>query len=475
MTRRATKIVATAGPSCSSPTMVRRAIEAGVDVVRLNFSHGSHDDHGKVITRVRREAKRAGRHVAILADLMGPKIRIGAIERGAIELVPGKPFTITARSVPGDASVVSTTYKPLAQDVAVGDPILLDDGRLVLRVTRIDGSDVHTEVESGGKLTSNKGLTIPSGSLSAEAITAKDRRDLEFAVSCGVDFVALSFVRSHTDVQKVQRAIKRFGADTPVIAKLERKEAIDDLHAVLRVSDAIMIARGDLGVEMRVEEVPILQKSIIQAASRAGVPVITATQMLESMIELPRPTRAEASDVANAVLDGTDAVMLSGETAAGNYPIQAIEVMDRIVRQAEESSYFAPARRLAQLEEASGSEFLAVARAATAARREARAIAIVAFTASGATARLLSKLRPEVPVFAVNPHERMCRQLNLRWGIHPVQSAFGQSSDAMIRRGEKALLACGWLKRGDVIVEIAGKTPHVHATDMMSVLKIGMR
>lgn len=474
MRPRGTKIIATLGPSASTAALIGRLIASGVDIFRLNFSHGTHETHGALIAAVRSAAKKSGRHVAILADLMGPKIRTGLLAGdGPVTLRKGRPFTITTRSIRGDSRAVSTTYKALPRDAKPGDKLLLDDGRLVVRVKRVKGSDVETVVEVGGPLGSSKGLAIPTGSVSASSLTAKDRVDLAFAIEQGVDWIALSFVRSAADVNRVRRAIQRAGASIPVVAKIERHEAVGEIDAILKASDAVMIARGDLGVEVRTEQVPIIQKTIIDKAGALGVPVITATQMLDSMMERPRPTRAEATDVANAVLDGTDAVMLSGETAAGRHPVEAVRVMAAIVREAEASEYFARTRADARIEDPTGDCFEAVTRAAIAARREACAKAIVAFTESGHTALLLSMLRPEVPVLALTSDDVACRRMALYWGVEAILTPFGKTSDEMIRRGQRRLMELRKLKRGDLIVEVAGTVPHVGATNMMKIFRLG--
>ncbi|HEY6877818.1 MAG TPA: pyruvate kinase, partial [Polyangiales bacterium] len=331
---RRTKIVCTLGPASNTPERIRALVDAGMDCARLNFSHGEHKDHAFVAKTLREVAARAGRPLAILADLSGPKMRIGRFPGGPIELVNGRPFVLTTRDVPGDQNIVSVTYKPLPRDVRKGEAILLDDGLLQLRVERVDGEDVHTVVEVGGTLSNNKGLNMPGSILSAPALTEKDKIDAAFAVhEVKVDYLALSFVRTPEDVREAQQLAKGI----PVIAKIEKPEAVNNLDAILDVAEGAMVARGDLGVEVGSERVPVVQKRIIREVNRRGKLVITATQMLDSMMRNPRPTRAEAADVANAVLDGTDAVMLSAETAAGKYPVETVETMAQICVEAEKS------------------------------------------------------------------------------------------------------------------------------------------
>jgi pyruvate kinase len=338
MMRRA-KIVCTLGPASNTLERIRALVDAGMDCARLNFSHGDHKDHAAVARMLREVAARAGRPISILADLSGPKMRVGRFPGGPIELIPGKPFVLSARDVPGDQNIVSVTYKPLPRDVRPGDPILLDDGLLQLRVERVEGDDVHCVVEIGGTLSNNKGLNMPGSALSAPALTEKDRRDADYAVNeLQVDYLALSFVRTAADVVEAQALAKGI----PVIAKIEKPEAIQNLEAILDVAEGAMVARGDLGVELGSERVPVVQKRIISEVNRRGKLVITATQMLDSMMRNPRPTRAEAADVANAVLDGTDAVMLSGETASGAYPIEAVKMMDAIIRDVEDAQLTDP-------------------------------------------------------------------------------------------------------------------------------------
>ncbi|MGE0456043.1 MAG: pyruvate kinase [Vicinamibacteria bacterium] len=465
---RRTKIVATIGPASRSPQMLERLIDAGVDVVRLNFSHGSHEDHLAVIGAVRRIAAAKGRAVALLQDLSGPKIRTGKVDNGEIQLGDGARVVITTdESVVGTPARISTSYDPLPRDAHPGDRILLDDGNLELRVLSAAGEEVSCEVVHGGVLKSNKGMNLPGVKLSTPALTEKDRRDLAFGVQHGVDYVALSFVRQAADVVECKALIRSQGGTTPVIAKIEKREAVNDLPQILEVTDGIMVARGDLGVELSTEEVPTLQKRIIEMTNGAGKVVITATQMLESMIENARPTRAEASDVANAILDGTDAIMLSAETASGRYPLEAVETMSRIAAYTEENYGFrAPARVTGG---AASMVARSLARVASTVAEELDCKLIVAFTESGATARLISAFRPRSPVAAITPNDESYRRLALWWGVVPVRSEFAPNTDDMLARGEARLQELGLARAGQVVLMLAGQSHTTGATNMLRV------
>ena len=470
---RHTKIVCTLGPASRSPEVIEALIRGGMDVARLNFSHGTHAEHAEVIDRVRAAARRAGRPVGILQDLQGPKIRIGPVAAGVVELKAGAPFSLTTGDTPGDASCVSTTYEALVRDVKVGDRILLNDGLIELRVVQVGRDAVRCQVVCGGLLSSHKGINLPGVKVSAPALTEKDREDLLFGVGQGVDYAALSFVRRAEDVEMARAVIREAGADVPVVAKLERPEAVDDLERILEAADGVMVARGDLGVELPLERVPVLQKRIIEEANRAETPVITATQMLESMTVSPRPTRAEASDVANAIFDGTDAVMLSGETAVGRYPVEAVEMMARIVDEAERSLLSRPALR-----RRSGERRLtfpeATAEAACLVAQDLRARAIVAFTQSGATARLISKYRPRCPVIGVTPHDRIVGRMTLYWGVLPRTLGRVVGTDEMIARVDEALLREGVVSRGDTLVIVAGAPLNQRGgTNFMNLHRVG--
>ncbi len=466
---RRTKIVATIGPASRSPEILERLIEIGVDVVRLNFSHGEHEDHLAVLRSTREIASRLGRPVAVLQDLCGPKIRTGKLRGGApIELVKGERIAITTdESVEGTARLISTTYDPLPQDVRPGDRILLDDGNLELRVLSAGGSEVACEILVGGVLKPAKGMNLPGVKLSTPALTEKDRRDLAFGLSHGVDFVALSFVRQAQDVLEAKELIRSLGGSAPLIAKIEKREAINDLPSILEATDGVMVARGDLGVELSTEEVPTLQKRIIEMANGAGKTVITATQMLESMIEHPRPTRAEASDVANAILDGTDAIMLSAETASGRFPLESVETMARIARYTEEQ--YGP--RTASRFTADPGSMVArsLARVAATVAEELDCKLILVFTTSGSTARLVSQQRPQAPIVAITYLEDVYRRLALSWGVVPLYSSFAASTDEMIVQGEKMLREQGLTQPGDTILMLAGQSHTAGATNMLRV------
>ncbi len=464
-----TKIVATIGPASRSPENLERLITTGVDVVRLNFSHGEHEDHLAVIRSTREISARLDRSVAILQDLCGPKIRTGKLQGGApIELVKGERITITTdESVEGTPRLISTTYDPLPQDVRPGDRILLDDGNLELRVVRAAGSEVACEIVVGGWLKPAKGMNLPGVKLSTPALTEKDKRDLAFGVHHGVDFVALSFVRQAQDVLEAKDLIRSLGGSAPLIAKIEKREAIDDLPSILEATDGVMVARGDLGVELSTEEVPTLQKRIIEMANGAGKTVITATQMLESMIEHPRPTRAEASDVANAILDGTDAIMLSAETAAGHYPVEAVETMARIARYTEE--HYGPRSPNRTVAGPGSMVARSLAHVAATVAEELDCKLILVFTASGSTARLVSNQRPPAPIVAITYVEDTYRRLALSWGVVPLRSSFAANTDDMIVQGEAMLKEKGLAHPGDTIIMLGGQSHTAGATNMLRV------
>lgn len=433
--------------------MIRQLVDAGMDCARLNFSHGNHEAHALLASRVRQAASDAGRAVAILADLCGPKIRVGRFPGGPIELVEGERFTLTMLDVPGDAERVSVSYTQLAEDVHPGDAILLDDGLLKIVVTEIDGPDVHCEVEVGGTLSDRKGINIPGRALSTPALTAKDRADLAFAVDeLHVDWVALSFVRTPEDVMEAQALAK----GTPVIAKLEKPEAIANLEAIADVADGAMVARGDLGVELGPEKVPLVQKRIIQEINSRGKIVITATQMLDSMIRNPRPTRAEAADVANAVLDGTDALMLSGETAAGRFPLQALKMMDVIVREVE-SAWLADAVELQDSGMRDRWGFANAAAKAAALMSYALPLkALVVFTRDGRTAHLLSEYRPRAPIIAITSQAHVASRLALEWGVVPRVDVPPEELSETVRIATGLLLRTGICQVGDAFAMVLG-------------------
>ncbi len=471
---RRTKIIATLGPAVESPGALLSLFRAGVDVARVNLSHGTHAEHARVIARARRAAAATGRAVAILADLQGSKTRIGRLPGGGpIRLARGEIVTLTSRDLPGRPGLIPTSSRSLAGDVRRGDPILIDDGRLELSVLRARGEGVRCRVITGGPLLEHKGINLPNTRLGGEALTTKDRADLAWALRQGVDYVALSFVRSAEDVEHARRLARRHGRAVPLVAKLEVRQSVERLPEILQVADGVMVARGDLGVEVPLERVPVLQKTILQEANRAGVIAITATEMLESMIDQPRPTRAEASDVANAIFDGTDAVMLSAETASGRHPLKAVAVMDRIIREAESSSqrWAAPSESLPGKDH----EVHAVAHAAGDAARQWGARAIVVYTQTGSTARILSKIKPPCPIVAFAPTEEARRLMALYRGVLPLHLRFATSTDRMLRDGQRALLESGLLKRGERVVIVSGTTPRAGATNLMKLHRLGDR
>jgi pyruvate kinase len=476
---RRTKIVATIGPASRSPEMLERLVRAGVNVFRLNFSHGTPEEHLEVIRSAREIGSRLDRPIALLQDLSGPKIRTGKVAGDGIDLLKGARLTITTdTSIGGTAELISTTFEPLPRDVKAGDPILLDDGNLELRVVGVSGGRVECEVVDGGKLRSNKGMNLPGVTLSTPALTEKDRRDLEFGVQHRVDYVAVSFVRHAEDVLEAKALIRSMGDAIPVVAKIEKPEAVENLESILAATDGVMVARGDLGVEIGTEDVPIVQKRIIAMANAAGKVVITATQMLESMIENPRPTRAEASDVANAILDGTDAVMLSGESAVGKFPVETVETMARIADYTEEHGMGAIRPRRADARRGDlppgpagpGTPITrSLTRVAASVAEELGCKLILAFTESGITARLVAGHRPRMPVVAVTHEDRVYRQLALWWGVVPLQSEFVENTDDLLAAGEERLKARGLVQKGDTILMLSGHSIAAAATNMLRV------
>jgi pyruvate kinase len=454
---RRAKIIATLGPVSSDQDTIRKMIDVGMDVARLNFSHGRHEEHADLIDRIR-AASHGIRPVAVVQDLQGPKIRTGPLKvgRAGVRLEAGKELVVTTEGdAPGDEELVSTTYRHLAEDVRAGDRLLIDDGLIELRVLSTDGVRARCQVVEGGLLKEHKGINLPGVALRAEALGEKDLRDLAFGLAHGIDYVALSFVRSPEDVKKCRAAMEGSGRIVPIIAKLEKPEALACLDEVIAAADSVMVARGDLGVEIEPASVPSIQKQILRKANAAGKPVIVATQMLESMIEHPRPTRAEASDVANAIWDGADAVMLSAETASGRHPLLALQMMDRIVREAE--THLALGVRPVDFPWNDDGPFNAVtAGAAVHAALAARATAIACFTISGTTARLLSQQRPHVPIVAFSPDQAIRRRMAFYWGVEPKIMEPVRNSDVMCEMVSRQLLADGFAKPGDRIVLVFG-------------------
>ena len=473
MTHRRAKIVCTLGPASSSPEMIDRMVRAGMDVARLNFAHGTPQEHAKQVAAIRESSGRHEKPVAILADLQGPKIRTGPLERGRpVRLRFGQRFVITTAQVVGTPERVSTTFAGLPHAVHRGDRILLSDGQIGLRVVRTYRREVTCRVENGGELGEHQGINLPGIRLKIPSLTSKDRADLAVALDLAANYVGLSFVRSAADVRAAKKAIAKLGGKTPVIAKLEKPEAIENLDEILSVADGVMVARGDLGVEMSLEKVPVVQKQIITRARNALVPVITATQMLDSMQENPRPTRAEASDVANAILDGSDALMLSGETAAGRYPLESLEMMDRIIRETEASVNEPPRpMRYAELQINE-----AIAEAICHATEELHLKLIAVFTETGSSARLVSKYRPRVPIIAFSPNQETRRRLSLFWGVLPRRIFRVRDIDQLVSVADKRLVEEKLVGHGDVVGIVAG-TPlgTSGTTNLMRLHRIGTR
>jgi len=460
---RRTKIVCTIGPASSSEERLEALMKAGMNVARLNFSHGTHDEHAQVITRIRIISERLHCPIAILQDLQGPKIRVGALKDGRpIKLVEGEQVTITTRPVAGEGSIIPTTYEQLPADVKPGDRILLDDGLMELRVLAANATDVHCQVIFGGLLKEHKGINLPGVAVSAPALTEKDCADLRFGLLQGVDYVALSFVRRAEDVRKARQLMSQYQSElagpdattaktVPLIVKLEKPDAIAHLDEILDMADGIMVARGDLGVEMSLEKVPLIQKRVIAKCNQLGLPVITATQMLESMVANPRPTRAEVTDVSNAILDGTDAVMLSAETAVGDYPIEAVQMMVRIALETEAGN-----RTIQQPSNQPLTAARAVSHAARELAEEASVKAIVVFTRSGMSAHLISKDRPRAPILAYTPSDEVYRQLALWWGVWPHRVAMLGSTEQLINVVDQRLQDEHLMQKGEHVVIMGG-------------------
>ena len=458
-----TKVVCTLGPASTSRETIAALIGAGMDVARLNFSHGKRESHGDALDLVRSVAAELGRRVAVLQDLAGPKTRVGAIAGGQVILRAGEPFVLTSRDVPGDASAASLTYRDLPNDVAAGDRLLLADGSIELRAEEVTGEDIRTTVVVGGPLSSHKGINLPDRSIKAPILSEKDRADLAYGLERGVDYVALSFVRSADDVKEARTIIDESGSQAGLIAKIEKHEAVENVDSIIELVDGVMIARGDLGVEIPVETVPTVQKRIIEKVNRAGKPVITATQMLTSMVTSPQPTRAEVSDVANAIIDGTDAVMLSEETAVGEHPAGAVAVLSKVAGAQEAVfPYEEWTARLAESADMSPEE--AVAHSACRIAEEIDAAAIITFTKSGSTTRLVSKYRPEQPILAMTPDEGTARRLALVWGAVPILTGPASDVDRMERDAVEHAVSGGYARPGDTLVITAGLPLYVPGT-----------
>jgi pyruvate kinase len=453
---RKTKIVATIGPASESPEMLKQLITAGINVARLNFSHGSYEEHRRRIENIRRASAELKRTVAILLDTKGPEIRTGKLRQEPVEWVAGQQVILTTEPILGDAHRVSVGYEKLPQDVEPGSRILVDDGLMELRVLDIRGTEIVCEVVNGGWLKNNKGVNVPGVRVSLPGITEKDKNDILFGIEQGVDFIAASFVRKASDVLEIRELLERHHAThIQIISKIENREGLENLDEILEASDGLMVARGDLGVEIPAEEVPLVQKRLIEKCNCAGKPVITATQMLDSMQRNPRPTRAEASDVANAIFDGTDAVMLSGETAAGKYPLESVKTMAQIAERAESAlPYREIFMKQSMVQQRTVTESISQAVANAALDLDVKAI--ITSTESGYTARMVSKYRPKAPIFAVTPYEQVMRRLSLFWGVNPVKGESVESIDEMLQLAIERTMETGFIRLGDLVVITAG-------------------
>ncbi len=467
-----TKIIATIGPSSNSRPVLKKMISAGMNVARLNFSHGSYEDHVEAIKCIRSLSREMNKPVAILADLQGPKIRTGKLKNAApVILKKNQPINITTNRIIGTAETVSTTYSRFCNDVKKGNKILIDDGLMELKVLSKNKNTVKCKVITGGVLKENKGINLPGVKVTAPSLTAKDKRDVNFGIKTGVDYFALSFVRCADDISSLKAILNRQGADIPVIAKIEKPEAVDDLDKILEIADAIMVARGDLGVELSPEKVPTIQKNIISQAIQKNRIVITATQMLETMTNNPVPTRAEASDVANAIFDGTDAIMLSGETASGKYPIKAVQMMTKIAKEAEKSSFMKY-----NIEHKKDPEDIithAVAQSSVNILHEIGAKAIAAFSVSGKTSKLISKQRPFNPVYAFTPLLKVYNRMGLIWGVTPVLIPKINNITRLIEAGERMLIDKKFLKEDDLMIFITGLALKTGSTNLIKIHRVG--
>jgi len=473
---RRAKIVATLGPASSTEATFRELVRAGLDVARLNFSHGSHEQKSELIAMVRKVAKEEGKPICILADLQGPKIRTGTlVDHKPVLLHAGRQLTITPETIEGTAERVSTVFTTLAENLKPGDQILLSDGLIELRVVQIVGADVVTEIINGGMLGEKKGINLPGVAIKVPSLTEKDEIDLEFCLKAGADTVAVSFVQTADDVRYVKRRIAELGGDAWVIAKLEKPQAIDHLDSILEASDAIMVARGDLGVEVPPEKVPAIQKHIIRRAAEYRKPVITATQMLESMVENPRPTRAEASDVANAIYDGSDAVMLSAESAAGKYPVEAVAMMNKIVCETESQMYLLGQTPIAVSKRRSLTVPETICECMAHSAQDLDLAAIAIFTESGNTARLLSKYRPDAPIYALSPFEEVVNRSMMLWGTYPILCERYNETDKLVEMAEDILESHGFVKPKQIVGIVGGTVTKTGATNFMRLHLVGDR
>ena len=467
---RRAKIVCTMGPAVESPEKVRELIAAGMNVARLNLSHGGYDEHQNRLDLVRKEAANVGKPVAILVDLQGPKIRLGKFENGPHDLKRGDTFTITTDEISGTQSRVSTTYKGLPKDCKKGDLILIDDGKVTVEVIQVKGNEVITSVVEPGQVSNNKGINLPGVAVSVTAMSEKDVEDLKWGLKAGADFIALSFVRSARDIEDVHRIMDELGTRLPVIAKIEKPQAVDNLEEIVSVFDGIMVARGDLGVEMPIEDIPLVQKRCVTLARENAKPVIVATQMLDSMITNSRPTRAEATDCANAVLDGADALMLSGETSVGSFAVEAVKTMARIIEKTEkEALHLIPA-----LQHNPKTKGGAITKAATEVGSTIGAKVLAAFTKTGDSARRMSRLRSPIPILALTPDKSTFNQMSLSWGVEPLLTPLVTTTDEMVKQVDAILIETKRVDKGEQIMIVAGSPPGIPgSTNAMRVHRVG--
>ena len=459
-----TKIICTLGPSSETPEKLEAMLRAGMNVARFNFSHGSHEEHGKRIEAVRTAARKVGKPVALLLDTKGPEIRLGLFKKGSIEMKAGQEFILTARDVEGTDKIASVSYKGLPQEVKAGDHILLSDGLVNLEVQSVVGDDIVTQVLNSGKMSDRKRVAVPGIPIKLPALSETDIKDIEFGISQNMDWIAASFIQRGSDVVSIRKVLEKHGSSMKIMSKVESRTAVDNIDDIIRMSDGIMVARGDLGVEVPAEEVPALQKMVIRKCQQAGKPVVTATQMLESMMNNPRPTRAETSDIANAILDGTDGIMLSGETAGGMYPVEAVETMARVAVYTE--SQFDPVTH-----QDTGKDVLstteAIGRATVRIAESLGAAAIIASTEGGNTAQMISKYRPKSPIIAVSPHENIVRRLQVNWGVQAITGEGGETSDDVVENAVSAALEHNLIKGGDLVVLTAGVPASTSGTTNM--------
>ncbi len=457
-----TKIICTIGPSSERVPVLVKMIEAGMSIARLNFSHGTHEGHLRRLELIREAARITGQDVAIMLDTKGPEVRLGFLEGGAVDLVAGDKVSLTAKNIEGNREILPVTYQGITKDVVPGDQILMADGLIELRVIKIDEESVLCEIVHGGRVTSQKGVVLPGVRLNLPPVTDKDKEDILFGIKNGIDFIAASFIQKAADVLAIRKIVEESEADVDIIAKIESRESLDNLDEIIKVSDGIMVARGDLGVGIPAEEVPLVQKVIINKCNKAGIPVITATQMLESMIQNPRPTRAEASDIANAIFDGSDAIMLSGETAAGKYPVESVQTMARIAEKAESSLDYDEV--MIRQRSVACTVTDSISHATCTIAEELGASAIITSTQTGYTSKMVSKYRPRAPIVAVTPHKNIARKMAVVWGVKPVLVEHSEDTDTMITVAIEASLKAGLIKAGELVVITAGVPVGIQGT-----------